>query len=271
MSRITRSFRLLKQSWAVLMMDKELLVLPFLSGLVILVVAASFIVPIAIVTGGDLEEGNAAWYLVLLAFYIVTYTVGIYFQAAIIAGANERMEGGDPTVGSALKAASSHFGTIVMWGVVAGTVGMILKTIQERSDLVGKIVIAIVGIAWSLATFFVVPLLVLEGIGVKDAFKRSWELIKRTWGEAVVGAGGIGLASFLLSLPVFFVCGLCFYLGLPVVGIVTGVSAIILLSILTSAMQAVYVTALYRYARDGEAPRGFDENDIAGAFKAKSR
>ena len=271
MQRFGRSFRLLKQSWGVLMKDKELLLLPVLSGLVILLVSASFLVPIGLLTAGEIEEDNPITWLVGLAFYIVTYTIGIYFQAAIIAGASQRMEGGDPTLGTSFAAVNKHIGRIVMWGVVTGTVGMILRSIQERSEIVGKIIIGIIGFAWTLATFFVVPVLVLEGVGVREALSRSWTLIKKTWGEAVVGGAGIGLAAFVLALPVVALCALLFYMGLAIVGIVVLALGIALLGVTMSALQGVYVAALYRYASTGETPDGFSADDVGGAFHEKRR
>jgi hypothetical protein len=271
MSRIGRSIRLVKESYRVLMQDKELLLLPVISGLLVLVVTASFVIPMFLL-GGDVEEENGVlWTVVGLAFYIVTYTIGIFFQAAVVAGANERLSGGDPTLGSALGAAARHLGSIVAWGVVAGTVGMILRSIQERSELLGRIVAGLVGAAWSLATFFVVPVLVLEGVGMSGAFKRSWALFKDTWGEQIGGRIGLGLASLLLVLPVLGVCALLWWAGLQGVAVVLGVLSFALLGVFFAALQAVFVTVLYRYATTGETVAGFADEDVAGAFRPKSR
>lgn len=272
MGRIGRSFRLMKESYRVLMRDKELLVLPVISGVLILIVILSFAIPLGVFRGDvDTDESGVTYALVLLAFYVVTYTISIFFQAAIIAGATERLEGGDPTVGSALRAAGRRFGSILVWGIIAGTVGMILKAIQERSELVGKIVAGLIGAAWSLATFFVVPVLVLEGVSVGSAFSRSWSLFKKTWGETVTGQVGLGLASFLFLLPVLVVCGLLCYAGLWVVGIVVGVLGVALIIVFFSALQAVFVAALFRYATTGESPEGFDADIVAGAFRPKKK
>jgi len=279
MGRLGRSIRLMKESYHVLMQDKELLLLPVISGLLIVVVTASFIVPIFLLGGdgaapaeGEGEEGSGlVWALIALAYYIVTYTVGIFFQAAVVAGASERLSGGNPTLGSSLGAASKHLGSIVAWGIVAGTVGMILRSIQERSELLGRIVAGLVGAAWSLATFFVVPVLVLEGVSMGSAFKRSWELFKQTWGEQIGGRIGLGLASLLLVLPLLGVCALLWWAGLQIVAIVVGVLGVALLGVFFSALQAVFVTVLYRYATTGETAEGFDPDDVAGAFKPKNR
>ncbi len=273
MGRLGRSIHLMKESYHVLMQDKELLLLPVISGLLIVVVTASFVVPMFVLSDGaeGESESGLTWTLLALAFYIVTYTIGIFFQAAVVAGANERLSGGDPTLGSALGAAGRHFGSILAWGIVAGTVGMILRSIQERSELLGRIVAGLIGAAWSLATFFVVPVLVIEGVSMGSAFKRSWALFKQTWGEQIGARLGLGLASLLLVLPLLGICALLWYAGLQIVAVVVGALGLALVAVFFSALQAVFVTVLYRYATTGETAAGFDADDVAGAFRPKRK
>src|SRR4029453_14728639 len=112
-------------------------------------------------------------YVPLFVMYVVPYTIGIFFQAAVVAGATEGTGGGDPPVGSALAAAGRRIGPILMWAIVAATVGVILRIIQDRLAFVGKIVASLLGAAWSLAPFFVVPVLVLEERSIPDSFRQS--------------------------------------------------------------------------------------------------
>jgi hypothetical protein len=254
------------------MKDKELMVLPVISGACILFVCALFVVPVIVALGGELpEEGQDKGIggLIALPLYVAVYTISIFFQSAVVAGATERMDGGDPTVSSALAAAWRRKGTILLWGLVAGTIGMILRSIQERSQLIGRIVIGLVGAAWSLATFFVVPVIVLEGRPVKEAFKSSLSLFRQRWGEAAIGSGGIALFGFLLFLPVIAVCALLIAAELIVPAIALGVLAGAVLSALLSTLQGIYVAALYRYASTSETPAGMDARLLEGAFRKR--
>jgi hypothetical protein len=272
MGRIGRSFQLMKQSYRVLMQDKELLILPVLSGLCILLVSASFVVPLGLFGEGGIEEkGEGLMLGVVFLFYVVTYTISFFFQAAIIAGANERMAGGDPTLGSALGAAGRRFGALLLWGVIAATVGMIIRAIEERSEVVGRIVMGLIGVAWSLATFFMVPVLVMERQPIGGSFKRSWTLFKETWGETVIGTFGFGILTFLGILLIAGVCYLLWSAGLVVPAVVVGALLLALLLVFTSALQGVYVAALYRFATTGDTPGGFDAEVIRGAFAPKGR
>src|SRR5437879_6054662 len=113
MGRITRSFQLAGQSYRVLMQDKELMILPLMSGIVIAAVAASFFIGFGLELR-QFENRSTVVYLPMFLMYVVTYAVGIFFQAAVIAGATERLRGGNPTLGSALGAAGRRLTSILL-------------------------------------------------------------------------------------------------------------------------------------------------------------
>ena len=267
MGRIGRSFQLVGQSYRILMQDKELMVLPLISG--VLIVAA--VAAVALASGLDtsrIERRGVETYVPLFLMYVVTYTIGIFFQAAVVAGATERMRGGDPTVGSALAAAGRRFGAIVMWAIVAATVGVLIRIIHDRFAFVGKIVASLLGAAWSLATFFVVPVLVLEDRSIQDSFKRSFSVFRQTWGETVVGGTTLGAAALCAWLTLIAISGLT-AMAIGVFAIPVFATGAILLMIFFSALQGVYVASLFRFATEGSAAPGLDATLLGQAFVPK--
>jgi hypothetical protein len=268
MGRIGRSFRLVGQSYALLMKDKELMVLPLISGVMTAGVMASFFLGFGI-TERSLRANEAAALVPLFAMYVVVYAVGIFFQAAVVAGATERMRGGDPTVGSALAAAWRRVVPIIMWAIVAATVGTILRAIQERVGIVGKIVVAFVGAAWSLATLFIVPALVLEDLSIRESFTRSVGVFKRTWGESFVGNVSLGMAGFVAWVTLVAVTGLLAWAGAGIWALGVFFPGAVLLVVLFSALQGIYVAALYQYATGATPAQGLDRELLAGAFVHK--
>ncbi len=269
MGRMQRSFQLVGQSYRVLLQDTELMLLPLISGIVMAVVVALAAFGLGI-DGLDTRAATPEVYVPLFLLYVVLYTVGIFFQCAVIAGATERMRGGNPTLGSALGAASRRIVPIVLWACAAATIGMALKAIQDRVGFLGKIVVGLLGAAWSLATFFVAPVLVLEDVYIGDVLGRSVELFKQTWGETFVGGASLGIAAFAAWITLLAVTGLL-ALGIGKPALVFFVPCAILLMIFFSAVQGVYVASLYRYATDGVAPDGFDRHLLASAFMEKER
>lgn len=268
MGRIGRSFELVGQSYRVLMQDKELMILPLLSGVLIIGVAASFFFGLGMESRLN-QEKDAAFFVPIFMMYVVTYAIGIFFQAAVVAGATERLRGGDPTIGSALSAAARRIVPILMWAVVAATVGMLLRSLRDRAGFLGRIAVAIVGAAWSLATFFVVPVLVLEEESIGGSFSRSLELFRKMWGESFVGGATIGMAAVCAWVTLIASVGLLAWARLGIAAFAVGAAGAIFLAVLFPALQGVFVASLYQYATQGTTPRGFDPALLSQAFVAK--
>lgn len=269
MERISRGFRLLRASWEVLKADRELFVLPILSFVAVAVVAG--LLGVAAVAGGVPKEGeqlSALHYLLIGLFYYCAYFIGIFANAAVVGAATIRLQGGDPTVRDGLRLAAGRVGKIAAWAAVAASVGLILRALEERAGFLGRIVIAVVGAAWSAITFFVVPVLLYEPLGVGESVKRSASLFRQRWGEQFTGNISIGLALALIMIPVVLVVVALGTLSI-VLAIVVGVVAVGLISAAGAALSGVFNAALYRYAVSGDAVGGFSEDDLRGSFRPR--
>jgi Flp pilus assembly pilin Flp len=278
MGRFARSWALVKLCWRVLQQDKELVVFPIVSTIGVLIVTVSFVVP-GFFTGfwqdvSDNGVGVSFWVLVVL-FYLVEYLVIVFFNAALVSAAIIRLGGGDPTLGDGLRGAWSHIGAILGYAAIAATVGLVLQMLRERAGFAGAIIAALGGMAWTIITFLVVPVLVVEGVGPITAIKRSAGLLKKTWGEQIIGSAGIGLVFGLISLAVAVIgIGLGVLVmsaGIAVLGIAViavAVIAIIVISLLGATLRGIYSAALYEYAVGGETG-AFDHETLAGAFQPK--
>jgi len=278
MGRFARSWALVKLCWRVLQQDKELVVFPIVSTIGVLIVTASFIIP-GFFSGfwqdvSDNGVGVSFWVLVVL-FYLVEYLVIVFFNAALVSAAIIRLGGGDPTLGDGLRGAWSHIGAILGYAAIAATVGLALQMLRERAGFAGAIIAALGGMAWTIITFLVIPVLVVEGVGPITAIKRSAGLLKKTWGEQIIGSAGIGLVFGLISLAVAVIgIGLGVLVmsaGIAVLGIAViavAVIAIIVISLLGATLRGIYSAALYEYAVGGETG-AFDHETLAGAFQPK--
>ena len=270
MSRIQNSIDLAKSSWKVLKADKELLLLPILSTLATLVTIALFLVPIFL-SNTDLAawEPGPAQYTTLFLMYLVLAYITIFFNAALVSAAHERLNGDDPTVGSALRGAARRAGKILPWAVVSATVSIILRSIEERAGVVGRIVIGLIGMAWAVVTFLVLPIIVIEGLGVGDAIRRSTDMFKRTWGENLAAQVGFGLIGFVAALPGVALL----FAGVgneTLVFVAVGVLWLAGVAIVMSTLSVIYQTALYHYAADGTVPGGFfTDQSFREAFRDK--
>ena len=264
MGRISRGWKLTKLSLRIIRKDKEILLLPVLSAVFILLVMASFVAGIFFSTGFDsLFEGGAilTWIVIGFAFYFVSYFIAIFFNAAIIGCATIRLNGGDPKVKDGLKIAMDNIGRILVWAIVAATVGMIIKAIQQRVGFIGKLVMGALGVAWTLTTYFVLPVLIYERLGPWAAIKRSASVFKNTWGEMIVGNLGLGLIFVLAGLAgmLFVILGAVVggTTGL-MVGLIVAVIYWVILGVVKAAAEGILVAALYKYATTGQVPEGLE-------------
>jgi len=268
---IGRSFALVGTSWNILMDDKKLLIFPVLSGIVTLLVILTFVLPL-LVSGALVSSGSLLSIIVLFLFYVVSYFVVIFFNTALISCVNAKLNGKDLTIGEGLSNAAQHLPAILGWAIVSATVGLVLHLLEERSGLVGQIVLSIVGGVWSLVTYFVVPVLVLEDKGVFESVKESFSLIRKTWGESIVGTASILIVFVIIGIIAAIGLFATLFLGNAAIffaALVLFLLLVVILAVVYSAMQGIYVTALYTYAKTGSVPSAFDPDLIRNAFAPK--
>jgi hypothetical protein len=277
-SRMANGWELAKESLRVLRLDKELLVFPLVSGISCILVLASFAIPLwnspfanVIFNEGEIPNDPVA-YLILFLFYLVNYFVIVFFNSGLVACAIIRFKGGDPTVGDGFRAAMNRLPQIFAWAVVSATVGLILRVIESRSERAGQFAAALLGAAWSLATYFVVPVLVVEQAGPLEATKRSLSIIRRTWGESLAANFSVGLIFFLASLIGFIplILGIMLLVNSQVVlGTIllfSGILSLIAISLVSSAVNSILIAGLYLFAAEGSVPQSFDNNLLRNAF-----
>ncbi|HEX7504562.1 MAG TPA: DUF6159 family protein [Syntrophales bacterium] len=278
MEKLERSWQIMRTSWDVLKQDKEILVFPILSGLALILIMASFAVPIFALGNIDTIEriarhnGTVGNLVVAFAFYFINYFVIVFFNTAIVACATVRMRGGNPTVGDGLNAAGTRLFEIAGWALVSASVGLLLRAVEERSKLVGRIVAGLLGMAWGITSYLVIPILVNEKKGPMEAFQESARLLKKTWGEELIGGFSFGLIFFILALPAFGVLVAGFIAGkvITVILFILVVLYIIMLSVVQAALQGIFQAALYQYAIKGEPPRGFDRETLNEAITPRA-
>lgn len=279
----SRSWELVKASWAVLRSDKELIVFPIVSFFGSILVMIAFALPMIAagfvdnVQRNGTDEVGIVGLIVAFLFYLVLYTVIFFANTALVGAAMIRLNGGDPTLADGFRIASQRFGKIVGYALISATVGMILRALSERSGLLGQIVISIIGFVWNIATFLVVPVLVVEEIGPIDAVKRSAELLKKTWGEQLVANSGMGFVFFLLMFGTIIIGGVLTAAvssisgGLALVMVLVIVVVLVALGLISSALSGIYQAALYRYAVDGQSSAYFPSELVQGAFSEKPK
>jgi hypothetical protein len=273
--RITNGWRLAKASWHVLSRDRELVAIPLIAGLLSLLVFAAVAGPgVLLLDGGSEDDSSSSWaiWIVLAVAGLLATWVSVIGQAAVVSGAGQRMDGADPTLGSAFAGARTRTGRLFEWAVLATVVAIVLDVIQERLGLAGRILGSLGGLAFSVMSFLALPVIVFEDVGAIDGFKRSSQLLRGTWGEQLTFSFGLGLVGMVAAVPgVALGVGLAVtgVAALQVVGVALGALWVLAVVAVVSCLSAVFKTALYRYARQQPVDVAFETADLSGAFRPK--
>jgi hypothetical protein len=275
MNRFRLGFRFAGASWRVVRTERSLLAFPILSLAFALAYLLVVVAPVGAVLYFALK-GLPVAQVVTLFLMLLGLSVGsTFFGVAAASNAAKAFDGGDPSIGEGIRVAWSRFGVIFKWALVSATVGTILRSIGERGGVAGAIVQAVGGAAWSIASFFALPILALEGLGPWDTLKRSVGVVREKWGESLAGGAAVGLATGLIALGGIGVVVLgvvagahgLWPLGLPL--IVIGVLVFIAAALVGSVIRAVFTVAVYRFAVAGVVPAGFDAAELEQAFRTK--
>lgn len=277
MGRIQNTLALAKTSWFVLKKDRELMWLPVLSFLVsavlggaalAVVVVTRSAAPVASGAADGATVGPAA-VVVGIAAALALGITSVFFNGALVAGAHERLTGGDPTVGSSIRRAFGRLAGLVPWALMTTTVGLVLQAMRERAGFLGRIVVDMIGMAWEVVTFLVVPAVVIDEMGAVDGLKRSASLLRQTWGENLIARVGFGLLGFVLVIPAVIVAVLATSVGAAWVGIPLAVAWVVVVAVVITALNAIFQTALYMYATTGVVPQGFEGSSLSQSFGHK--
>jgi hypothetical protein len=278
MGKISMTISMMKASWQILKKDRELLLFPVISGIFCLSIMAIFIIPALdhnwlkpLAGGATGQQKNMAYWFMFL-FYYCNYLVIIFFNAAIIACAVIRMDGGNPTLADGLQAAVNRFPQIAGWALIAATVGILLGMVESGSQRGRSIIGAIFGIAWSVISYLAIPLIVVEKSSPLFALERSQDLMRQAWGEQVAGNFSFGLIFALFALPVLpLMFVLKSYWGPPsfLPFIICAAIYLVGLGIVQSALQTIFNAVIYVYARDGKVPEGFTAVQMQGIMRTQ--
>ena len=269
---IGRGWEMSKLSMSVVKKDPELMVYMIFSGVMSLACLIGMSIPQFLEMEWAVNPDASftpAYYVFAFVGYTVLSIVVVFWNCAIIANANIRLTGGDPKFADGVNAALKRLPIIIVWGIIAGTVGLLFKFLEgvARSSehpaaaALATVIHFIGGLAWWVMTFFMIPHLILEGKSVGDALKASKSTFFDTWGENIVSGLGIGAIAFLFAIPIVLLA-----IGMTIVagpfGLLIGAVMIGLLIAWANAAEQVAVVALFRYAKDKKMPQIYQDQGM---------
>jgi hypothetical protein len=283
LGKFQASRMIFSQSWQILKQDKELAWFPVLSAITSLIALAFFAAVIfftflkgdihMLQTMSESQPTGPVGYSILFAYYIVMFCITNYFLAGLYAIVHGRFNGQNLSMSDGIAHANKNFNKIFIWSLISATVGLVLQIIADRSKIIGNIVAGIFGAAWNILTYFSLPSLVIGQRSIKDSFKESASVIRKTWGETIIINFSMGLFfGCIFFLGTALAIGIVILVPISQIFLIVSILYIIFfvtMIIISSTLGAIFKLALYEYAVTGVIPNGFTPEIIHGAIVSK--
>src|SRR5262245_50897479 len=295
MSKFERSWLLFKSSLLIIARNKQLLVFPIVIFALTILIALFFIAPVALQPTGHSFASAEHWKAVAQSvfsesgdqaagqsgtregfsrgaiiygvfLYFVSMFCATFFNVAFYHEVLAALKGEGVFISRGMKFACTKLKGILMWTLFAGLVGLIIKMLEQKLDFFCMIIVCFVGFAWSVAAIFVIPILVREEQTVNpvNLLRKSAGILKRTWGEALIGYAGLTFGNLLVLFASIFILGGALFASIALnnywIIAVTGACwllAIFALSYVTRVASQIYNSELYMYAAVGTIAYSF--------------
>ncbi len=292
MNRFQRSWELFKSSLSVMFRHKELLVFPILILALTIVISVLFLSPVIVLFAAQgfhaagahhharqwISDNPAASVYFIFTYFISMFTA-TFFNVAFYHEIIEALQGRPVSITNGLSFACTRWKSILLWSLFAGLIGYIIRALEEKFGLFGRLIMGFVGMAWSVACVFVIPVIIQEETTSNPItmLQKSVATLKKTWGESLIGYVGITFGSWLVMIVSLLWLGAAigtavllhnFWIGAMAVG--GWLVAIIALAYIMSVANQIFRCALYLYASAGAMPQPFSDDMAALAWKQKT-
>ena len=271
-TRASNGWNIAKNSFKVLEANKQLIIFPLLSGASIILILSSFITAILGAANWNIDNINetnrVAAYGYLFFYYLVNYFIVVFFNTALTYCTGAYFKGEEVSIKKGMAFSLSRIGIIFSWAVFAATVGTILRVIQENAGFLGKLISGIAGAVFSVATYFVIPVITNENLGPIAAFRRSTQMMKQNWGESI-GAGFSFV--FIQFIAVIFLAIAAITIGTltnTIVGAGVVVIGLLFMIAVISTVRSIFASAVYHNIT-GDPVEHFNQQFVDKLFTKK--
>ena len=283
---LSRSWQFAKMSYSMIWIHKRLLLFPVISSIAAALVMASFVLPLwqtgqlvewlQFLDDETVTQTDPFMYVTAFLFYFCNYFVIVFFNVGLVSSVMRIMNGGSASIGYGLSFALRRFPQIFGWALISAVIGVLLKAIENSNKRAARIVVAILGSAWTALSYFVIPVIVVDGYSPVKAFRESTSILKKSWGTALVGGFSLGFIGFLLTLPLILV--LCLVFGAAfnsgnefamVASVVFAVVSIMLLVASSAAADGIFKVYLYTWATGRSLPEDTNVDSFDDAFRRR--
>ena len=301
--KFARSWSIFTSSIQVIGQHRKLLLFPFITSVCSVIMMLFFLAPTLLYPSGYSWNEAAHWqavgslfgtlpdpgpdggrvhltglaYATIAVIYMVSMFLASFFNTAFYHQILKALAGEPVSIRSGIAFARTRLLSILMWSLLAGTVGLVIKALEQRLGWLGRWVMKLVGVVWSVASVFAIPVLVREGdTNPITLLRNSASTLRKTWGEALIGYAGLTAGSWIVALGslVFLGAAVALAVALKFGALVLIAGAAWLIAIFTysyiiNVAGHIYRCSLYVYATEGVVPAPYSPDMMDAAWKVK--
>ena len=194
---------------------------------------------------------HAVLLLGITALYFIDYFAGGLAVSLIHDQVTTQNAKLGPAIGRTLRASPG----ILIFATVSAILDLLSSYAQERDDIIGTIILQILRVIWTTATYVVMPAMVIDRLGFFKAFKRSKDLMKQDPTQVGVGIVGLGFITYIMSLVIIgggtFLAYNVLY-GIPLLAALVLFTSTNVYWALSGYLKSSYYTCFYLWARECE-------------------
>jgi hypothetical protein len=270
MGSIRVGFQLLPICWSVLIEQPSLLTVP----LIALLAGGCAVFGYSDVFGSINIDNLAgpdryAAAIKLFPLVAVVLSISVIGQAVIVAAATNSLNGRRSSLGAAWTTAASQLPRLVLFGIVYAAERTITGILRGSRRSLGRLAADAIDRAWDFATFLAIPAMLYEDLPVFRAVERSGKLVAKRWGVQLTARSVLGLALFVLVLPLIIIGEVVLVAVSALLGTIIVVGAVVGMFAVSGALTGVLSAALYRFATTGAIAPGFREADMWAIFSRR--
>lgn len=268
---ISRGFGFLGQAMDMARKDGDL-IKPSLYGLVVgaivSVIGAIPVIAVAVLTGGT-DIGNFVLFVLGAILIFVQYAVAYIFSGMTAYLVYGFVAEGDGRMDKAWEVVQRDWLDILSLAAASTVVKLVENALRgrgNRRNVLGGVLASILERVWTTATYFILPIMVIEDLSLFPAVKRATEIVKKNLllvAVTEIGVSGVvGLVGFVLVVVAIAIgVGIFFaFSALGSTGAIVGAGAavlvagtlIALVSAFSSYVTTAYHTCMFLWARDAE-------------------
>lgn len=224
----------------------------------VLISIVYFVGVVAMLIAIDPHWSDATWAVVSGIITFGSFLIFYFFCGVTVNMIDVHLKGGTPSFRDGVADARKNFVAIVFLALISAVIESFARFARNENSLVGRILAGIIESIWTTLSFLLLPTIIIEDAGFKQAMGRVRDLHKGHLMLIAVGDVGVRAITFLIGLLWFGLIFAIVFFSFSTFGNTTallitfgvGGTMFAVFVAFSAFLRMAYYTCLYLYAAE---------------------